>query len=306
MNPPAGVALGRSVRRRPPGRAAAGRGRAVSSDAARHGGGAHPGLAGDLHLPRRRGRQRHRRCTVCRGAARRRRECHRRRLRLDGRDALAAATAGRARRGAGRVSPTDRWVAWLQPAQLRRLHHKLCVVDDEVALSAASTSSTTATTCAMAAASSRAWTSPSSCMVRWSHRCGALLAPTACAPGSDRNGAARSARWYAAARRWQTPCNCCVGCVPMPRWKCRPRRTVRCAQPSSCATTSSGGATSSELHRSRAQRAAQRGHRLLLLLPPPRLQAQPAGSGKARRACSLADAGQARLPHGGAGRTRAL
>ena len=29
--------------------------------------------------------------------------------------------------------PLDRWSAWLQPAQLRRLHHKLCVVDDEVA-----------------------------------------------------------------------------------------------------------------------------------------------------------------------------
>ncbi len=29
--------------------------------------------------------------------------------------------------------PLDRWSAWLQPAQLRRLHHKLCVIDDEVA-----------------------------------------------------------------------------------------------------------------------------------------------------------------------------
>jgi cardiolipin synthase A/B len=29
--------------------------------------------------------------------------------------------------------PLDRWSAWLQPSQLRRLHHKLCVVDDEVA-----------------------------------------------------------------------------------------------------------------------------------------------------------------------------
>jgi cardiolipin synthase len=29
--------------------------------------------------------------------------------------------------------PLDRWSAWLQPAQLRRLHHKLCVVDDAVA-----------------------------------------------------------------------------------------------------------------------------------------------------------------------------
>jgi cardiolipin synthase len=29
--------------------------------------------------------------------------------------------------------PLDRWSAWLQPAQLRRLHLKLCVVDDEVA-----------------------------------------------------------------------------------------------------------------------------------------------------------------------------
>ncbi|HMO46192.1 MAG TPA: cardiolipin synthase ClsB [Rubrivivax sp.] len=29
--------------------------------------------------------------------------------------------------------PLQRWSAWLQPAQLRRLHHKLCVVDDAVA-----------------------------------------------------------------------------------------------------------------------------------------------------------------------------
>ncbi len=29
--------------------------------------------------------------------------------------------------------PLDRWTAWLQPEQLRRLHHKLCVVDAEVA-----------------------------------------------------------------------------------------------------------------------------------------------------------------------------
>jgi cardiolipin synthase len=29
--------------------------------------------------------------------------------------------------------PLERWSAWLQPAQLRRLHHKLCVVDEAVA-----------------------------------------------------------------------------------------------------------------------------------------------------------------------------
>ena len=29
--------------------------------------------------------------------------------------------------------PLERWTAWLQPAQLRRLHHKLCVIDDAVA-----------------------------------------------------------------------------------------------------------------------------------------------------------------------------
>jgi cardiolipin synthase len=29
--------------------------------------------------------------------------------------------------------PLDRWYAWLQPGQLRRLHQKLCVVDDAVA-----------------------------------------------------------------------------------------------------------------------------------------------------------------------------
>ncbi len=28
--------------------------------------------------------------------------------------------------------PIDRWYSWLQPGQLRRLHHKLCAVDDEV------------------------------------------------------------------------------------------------------------------------------------------------------------------------------
>jgi hypothetical protein len=43
--------------------------------------------------------------------------------------------------------PLDRWWTWLQPGQLRRLHQKLCVVDDEPRpSSAASTSSTTATT----------------------------------------------------------------------------------------------------------------------------------------------------------------
>jgi cardiolipin synthase A/B len=29
--------------------------------------------------------------------------------------------------------PLDRWTAWLQPGQLRRLHQKLCVVDEELA-----------------------------------------------------------------------------------------------------------------------------------------------------------------------------
>jgi cardiolipin synthase len=29
--------------------------------------------------------------------------------------------------------PLDRWTAWFQPGQLRRLHQKLCVVDDDVA-----------------------------------------------------------------------------------------------------------------------------------------------------------------------------
>jgi cardiolipin synthase A/B len=29
--------------------------------------------------------------------------------------------------------PLDRWTAWFQPGQLRRLHQKLCIVDDEVA-----------------------------------------------------------------------------------------------------------------------------------------------------------------------------
>jgi cardiolipin synthase len=29
--------------------------------------------------------------------------------------------------------PLDRWSAWLQPVQLRRLHHKVCVVDEDLA-----------------------------------------------------------------------------------------------------------------------------------------------------------------------------
>ena len=28
--------------------------------------------------------------------------------------------------------PLDRWYAWLQPGQLRRLHQKLCVCDEAV------------------------------------------------------------------------------------------------------------------------------------------------------------------------------
>ena len=29
--------------------------------------------------------------------------------------------------------PLDRWWAWLQPGQLRRLHQKLCSIDEQVA-----------------------------------------------------------------------------------------------------------------------------------------------------------------------------
>ena len=60
------------------------------------------------------------------------------------------------------------------------------------------------------------------------------------------------------------------------------------------------------LHRSRAHRAPQRRHRLSVLLPAPRLQAQPARGGPARRARAPAAAGQGRLSAGGAGGARAL
>ena len=57
---------------------------------------------------------------------------------VDGFGSMAALPALRRALAEGGVQlavfrPLDRWLAWLQPAQLRRLHHKLCVVDDAVA-----------------------------------------------------------------------------------------------------------------------------------------------------------------------------
>jgi cardiolipin synthase len=57
---------------------------------------------------------------------------------LDGFGSMAALPALRRGLAEGGVQldvfrPLDRWSAWLQPAQLRRLHHKLCVIDEAVA-----------------------------------------------------------------------------------------------------------------------------------------------------------------------------
>jgi cardiolipin synthase len=73
---------------------------------------------------------------------------------IDGFGSIKSLPAVRARFAGSAVQlevfrPLDRWWAWLQPGQLRRLHQKLCVCDGAPAsrpLSAASTSSTTATT----------------------------------------------------------------------------------------------------------------------------------------------------------------
>jgi len=70
-----------------------------------------------------------------RAAARRGIEVH---VVIDGFGSMAALPALRRWLAADGVQldvfrPLDRWSAWLQPAQLRRLHHKLCVVDDAVA-----------------------------------------------------------------------------------------------------------------------------------------------------------------------------
>ena len=70
-----------------------------------------------------------------RAAARRGIEVH---VVIDGFGSMAALPALRRGLAEGGVQldvfrPLDRWSAWLQPAQLRRLHHKLCVVDDAVA-----------------------------------------------------------------------------------------------------------------------------------------------------------------------------
>jgi cardiolipin synthase len=53
---------------------------------------------------------------------------------IDGFGSMAALPALRRGLAEGGVQldvfrPLDRWSAWLQPAQLRRLHHKLCVID---------------------------------------------------------------------------------------------------------------------------------------------------------------------------------
>jgi cardiolipin synthase len=57
---------------------------------------------------------------------------------VDGFGSRAALPTLRAHWRASRVAlavfrPLDRWYAWLQPGQMRRLHQKLCVVDSEVA-----------------------------------------------------------------------------------------------------------------------------------------------------------------------------
>ena len=57
---------------------------------------------------------------------------------VDGFGSMAALPALQRRLADGGVQfdvfrPLDRWSSWLQPSQLRRLHHKLCVVDDAVA-----------------------------------------------------------------------------------------------------------------------------------------------------------------------------
>jgi cardiolipin synthase len=57
---------------------------------------------------------------------------------VDGFGSLATLPRLRQRLSAGGIEfdvfrPLNRWTAWLQPGQLRRLHHKLCVVDAEVA-----------------------------------------------------------------------------------------------------------------------------------------------------------------------------
>jgi cardiolipin synthase len=60
------------------------------------------------------------------------------RLVVDGFGARAALSWWQARLQGSGVAfavfrPMDRWWQWLQPGQLRRLHHKLCVVDDRIA-----------------------------------------------------------------------------------------------------------------------------------------------------------------------------
>ena len=57
---------------------------------------------------------------------------------VDGFGSMASIAALRQRLTADGVRldvfrPLERWSAWLQPSQLRRLHHKLCVVDEAVA-----------------------------------------------------------------------------------------------------------------------------------------------------------------------------
>ena len=118
--------------------------------------------------------------------------------------------------------PLDRWSAWLQPAQLRRMHHKLCVVDEEVAFVGGINIVDDRIDLTTGAPSSRAWTSRSSCAARWCGRCSAWHRPWARVPAWGTNGAARSVRWRAAAARWPTRCSCCANCAAARRPTRRP------------------------------------------------------------------------------------
>ena len=162
--------------------------------------------------------------------------------------------------------PLDRWAAWLQPSQLRRLHHKLCVGDEAVAFVGGINLIDDRVDRITAAANGRGWILRSNCAARGGAGAAAGRRwPRA--PAWATSGAARSARWRAAGGRWPTRCSCCArlhaGRRPAMR---RLRYRSRCAWLSSCATTSQRRHRA-PLHRGRAHRARHVGHRLPLLYP---------------------------------------
>ena len=142
--------------------------------------------------------------------------------------------------------PLDRWYAWLQPGQLRRLHQKLCVCDERVAFVGGINIIDDRHDM------NHGWTDAPRLDYAVELR-GPLVASV---HATARAMWARAHLWQRLARRGardraqraagtRRRCRCCANCAARPQAPEEPEQRRRCAPPSSCATTCASAASSS-------------------------------------------------------------